>query len=208
MTVQYCAVENKETFGTVGGIDSQGRDPGVVTVHLPTEPLDLVRMEPAPPCTLQFPTKRPSTVNHHLRSLPHPGPGATLGLFNENALFSRLLVSYLVPFSLTSHSKNSHLEPSPQLTSVVHSFTQRNSTPLQLPASFRSFETINLLFNQPIPDQTAKMRSMIFTAGLVAPALAALGQPAPEQQTVYSTELVTVTSCAATVTDCPARSTA
>lgn len=52
------------------------------------------------------------------------------------------------------------------------------------------------------------MRSMIFAAGLVAPAIASIGQAAPEQSTVYSTELVTITSCAATVTDCPARSTA
>lgn len=53
------------------------------------------------------------------------------------------------------------------------------------------------------------MRSVIFAAGFVAPAMAALGQPAPDaQSTVYSTEMVTITSCAATVTDCPARSTA
>lgn len=44
------------------------------------------------------------------------------------------------------------------------------------------------------------MKSVIF-AGLLATALA------QEQSTVYSTEMVTVTSCAATVTDCPARST-
>lgn len=50
------------------------------------------------------------------------------------------------------------------------------------------------------------MRSMIFAAGLIAPAMAAIHGEAP-QSTVYSTELVTVTSCAATVTDCPARST-
>lgn len=47
---------------------------------------------------------------------------------------------------------------------------------------------------------------MIFAAGLAAPAMAALGQ-APPESTVYSTELVTITSCAPTVTDCPARST-
>lgn len=51
------------------------------------------------------------------------------------------------------------------------------------------------------------MRSMVFAAGLVAPAMAALHGEAPEPSTVYSTDLVTVTSCAATVTDCPASST-
>lgn len=51
------------------------------------------------------------------------------------------------------------------------------------------------------------MRSVIFAAGFVAPAMAALGQPAPAESTVYSTEMVTITSCAPTVTDCPARST-
>jgi hypothetical protein len=90
------------------------------------------------------------------------------------------------------------------LTSVVHSFTTnaykprasvRSLRPTQKITPFR-YETFKFLHKKNV-----NMKSAIF-AGLLATAVAT-----EVQSTVYATEQITITSCAPTVTDCPARST-
>ncbi|KAI3395841.1 hypothetical protein diail_854 [Diaporthe ilicicola] len=64
------------------------------------------------------------------------------------------------------------------------------------------------VFQYSFPFQIAK--GTVSSAAPATTAPAAAGVPANEnnvESTVYSTEMVTITSCAATVTDCPARST-
>lgn len=90
------------------------------------------------------------------------------------------------------------------MTSVVHSFTTNTYKPR---ASVRSlnqpFKPKTPPFRNEIlnPPKTVKMKSAVF-AGLLATAVAT-----EVQSTVYATEQITITSCAPTVTDCPARST-
>jgi len=83
------------------------------------------------------------------------------------------------------------------LTSVVHSFKESAICLSPLFSNLRTPHPTN-----PIPYIKIKMRFSIFAAAaFLATAIYA------DEVTVYSTDEITVTSCAATVTNCPARST-
>lgn len=80
------------------------------------------------------------------------------------------------------------------LTSVVHSFHRiisihSSSAPSRNPTNFQSPNTTNI-----------KMRFSVIAAAVMASVVSA-------ESTIYTTEEITITSCAATVTNCPARST-
>jgi len=82
------------------------------------------------------------------------------------------------------------------LTSVVHSF--KNQLYLKPLFSFTNFKTLPF-FTTRKPKPIFKMRFSVLAATFFAGAAVA--------EYVTSTEEITVTSCAASVTDCPARST-